>query len=97
MTGGTAGVIADPATSSNNSYEGIVVEDCVIIGGHDVGDLGFDLDFNAATAPSGAGLRVRRCVFSGAGILMQWDGNESAVVDLDVLIESCLFVGPAAS
>ncbi len=42
-------------------------------------------------------MRVRRCVFSGAVILMFWDANETAVIDLDVLIESCVFVGPVSS
>ncbi len=97
MTGGSIAVIADPSTFANNNYEGIVVEDCVIIPGHLSTDLGIDINFNDTTAPSGAGLRVRRCLFSGGGIRLLWDGNESAIVDVDVLVESCAFIGAAIS
>jgi len=95
MTGGTNSALGDQGTTANNNYEGIVVEDCSLIRGHDGNDFCIGIDFNAGTAPTGAGLRVRRCSFMGGGVYMAWNSNASAIVDLDVLIESCVFVGPA--
>ncbi len=93
FTGGTTAAIND-ATATNNNYEGIVIEDCAIIRGHLFSDFAISLAFNDGDAPTGAGLRIRRCMVVG-GIYMTWDSNEVAVIDFDVLIESCVFAGHA--
>ncbi len=92
MAGGTTAVVND-GTAALNNYEGVVFEDCVLVAGHDDGDVCLQLDFNAlVTAPS-TGLRLRRCLFQGAGLRFQWSDNATADTDVDIVIESCVFMG----
>ena len=89
MTGGTDAAFGDPTTSTNSAYDGIEVEDCVMMGGHQYFDDSVQVDFNEATAPTGQGMRFRRCVFQGS-VLFRYEENQTADVDLDVVFESCL-------
>ena len=93
MTGGTIAVISD-ASATDNDYEGLEIDDCVIIAGESNADDTIKLDYNnTSTAPATTGLRIRRCVFQGGPVDLQWNEQTTADVDLDVIIESCLFVG----
>jgi hypothetical protein len=93
FVGGTVAAI-DAHGSGNNNFEGVVIEDCTFASGHLATDLALYVDFNDATAPS-PGMRIRRCVFSGLGVHFQYNENATAEVGMDVLVESCLFVGSA--
>ena len=92
MTGGTSGVVYKAGTGNVN-YEGCVWEDCVFISGHAAIDWGCFLDMNAALTPTSDGPTWRRCLFQGLGVVIRWDGNETAETDLKVTVESCLFIG----
>lgn len=96
MVGGTSGVVYS-ANATNDSYEGCIFEDCSFISGHNIGDRGIELDYNAATTPTNDGLTIRRCAFSTAGVRIRWDGNESAEQDLKIIIDSCSFIGTVSA
>ena len=93
MVGGTTAVVFSGNTTNDN-YEGCIYEDCVILAGHDAAnDQGLVIDVNAATTPTNSGLIIRRCIFVGAGIEIDWNGNASADQNLKMSLESCLFLG----
>ena len=95
MTGGTSGVVWAVGA---NGYEGCVWEDCVLLAGHDDADECVYLDFETTATPTNDGPTWRRCLFMGSALHFVWTGNESAEVDLKIVVESCVFGGaPAAT
>jgi hypothetical protein len=92
VIGGTTAVVYS-ANATDDSYEGCIYEDCVFVTGNSPLDYCFNIDMNAATTPTGAGLTIRRCYFFGAGMRLIWDGNETADQDLKITIENCHFLG----
>lgn len=92
LDGGTFGPM-DDSTSTANSYEGVVVEDCVLIGPPEPDDSCILVNYNDGTTPTGDGLIIRRCVFDRGGIHVIWDGNETADQDAKMTVESCVFIG----
>ena len=94
--GGTSGAIYNFA-AGDTCYEGVVFQDCVFVQAPDNSDYCFYIHANAATTPTQAGLTVRRCTFSGAGIRYSWKGQETADQNLKVTIDSSLFVGQPSS
>jgi len=96
MQGGTSGVVWD-INATDQNFEGVVFEDCVFVAGPDNIDAAFTVDMNGASSPASSGLTVRRCVFSGGGLRIQWNQNATAEQNLKVVVEGCLFAGAAAS
>jgi hypothetical protein len=80
MLGSTC--ITDNQDAGARAYEGVILEDCVLIGYVQA----ILLDFNAGVTPSTTGLIIRRCSTS---IINFWhDGNGSAHINLKSVIEN---------
>lgn len=97
--GGTGGEVLQFGEGSASAwdFDGVVVEDCIFVG--KTGNSGASegnailVDYGEGGAPSGTGLRIRRCLFNGFGIYISTDANAVADYDVDLLIESCVFLG----
>jgi hypothetical protein len=93
MVGGTTSVIIS-TVAGDHSFEGIIIEDCSLVGGHTSTDAAIQIDINAGATPTTTGLIIRRCVVLG-GVQIIWDGNASADVNMKMAFENCLFFGQA--
>ena len=63
LVGGTTACIYANASGAQ-TYEGVIIEDCGVVGGHDqANDRGIYIDYNAGASPTTTGLTVRRCIF----------------------------------
>lgn len=97
FVGGTAAAV-DFDNAGNQSYEGMIFEDCAFVPGHTTSDHSVFLEYNAVTAPTGDGIRFRRCMFQAGGLEIQYD-EDATEKDWDIGIENCVFVaaGPASN
>ena len=93
MVGGTTATILS-SVAGNHPFEGMIIEDCSLVGGHTSTDAAIQIDINTGTTPTTTGLIIRRCVILG-GVQILWDGNASADVNMKMAIENCLFFGQA--
>ncbi len=95
MQGGTTAVVED-FSIANNNYEGCVFDGCVFVAGPDRSDRAFLLDFNAPTSPTSAGLTIRNCFWTDT-IELEWNGNETADVDLKITVENCVAISASTT
>jgi hypothetical protein len=92
MDGGTTGAISS-ANATDDTFEGVIIEDCVIMSGHDDLDYGIFLDFNSASTPTNNGPTIRGCTLFGGGIQLQWDQHDTAQQNLKITVENCVIWG----
>jgi len=87
----SACILMSPAVSAT-AFEGLLFQDCTILGGHAPGTSAVSASILAGVTPATPGLTFRRCVLLGS-FQMKSQNTAVAHINLKWAFESCLFIG----